>query len=681
MKLSGQTPGCRVAWAREQHAPLVCLLLGHLVFGGVLLLWNLGALQNLELIAYDQALRWRSPPPPDERIVLIGETEADIQRWGHPLPDGILADLLERLLQGRPQVIGVDKYRDLPAPPGSERLNQLLREHPEIIWVMKFGNPAAGEPAIAPPAVLAHSDRIGFSDVPLDLDGLVRRGLLFLDDGQQFATAFPLSVALRYLQAKGIGLQPDPHNADWLRLGATTLPPLTTDTGGYIHLDAGGYQYLLDFRGRIDPTQIYSVTDVLAGWVPAARWTDKIILLGSMAVSLRDDFQVPVRYSPAKGIHSPQPIDEATGRIAGITLHGLQINQLLRFALAGDRPLHGLPDHLETGWLWVGCLIGVGLALCQLHFRWLLMLMAGALTLLTGLWQIAFTQQLWLPWVAPALGLTSAAALCSVYRSVYERTEKRLMMNLFARHVAPEVAETLWRERQHFLEDGRLRSQRLTATVLFTDIQGFTTLAENLEPAQLMDWLNRYMEAMSEVVMTHGGVINKYIGDAVMALFGVPTPRQIEAEIAADATRAVTCALAMGERLRQLNADWAQQGLPVIAMRVGIQTGPLVAGSLGSRRRLEYTVLGDTVNSASRLESFEKDAHHTVGSVCRVLIGETTFHYLNRNISSLSHALIGETLYHDLDDRLRITEVSRVHLKGKQQAIAVYRVERITQND
>jgi adenylate cyclase len=189
----------------------------------------------------------------------------------------------------------------------------------------------------------------------------------------------------------------------------------------------------------------------------------------------------------------------------------------------------------------------------------------------------------------------------------------------------------------------------------FTDLQGFTSIAEDLEPVQLMDWLNRYMEAMTEIVMAHGGVVNKYIGDAVMALFGVPVPRQSAADIGGDARRAVACALAMGERLVQLNAEWAVQGLPSLKMRVGIHTGSLAAGSLGGGQRQEYTVLGDTVNIASRLESFDKDAHHCPGGVCRILIGEPTYRYLG--------------------DGFRVTEVSCCKLKGKQQEIRVFRVD------
>lgn len=638
----------------DWRAPVLCLLLGHLVFASILALWQAGVLQALELLVYDQGLRWQALAPPDERIVLIGETEADIHRWGYPLPDGVLAEALERLAQERPRVIGVDKYRDLPVPPGTEQLDQFLRRHPEIVWVTKFGNFTTRDPAIAPPPALVGTDQVGFSDVPIDADGRVRRGLLFLDDGQQISTAFALAVALRYLQPEHIVPQPDPHQPDYLRLGATTIPPLATDEGGYVRTDAGGYQYLLDYRSRLSAKQVYTLTDLLQGRLPAAQLTDKIVLLGGMAESLRDDFQIPARSFLADAPSFRTPAGDNTGRTAGVALHALQVNQLLRFALTGDSSVHGLSNSIEIGWLWFWCLIGVGLALCRLRFGWLLALMAGALAVLAGVWQAAFHHQIWLPLAAPALGLTIAAALSGAYLSVRDHAEKRLLMNLFARHVAPEVADTLWRERRQLVDGGRLFPQRLTATVLFSDIRGFTTIAEILEPARLMDWLNIYMEAMAQVVMAHGGVVKQYAGDAVMALFGVPAPRQTETEIARDALQAVKCALAMGERLRQLNAGWVEQHLPTIAIRVGINTGPLVAGSLGGSQRMEYTVIGDSVNTASRLESFDKDSQDPLNNICRVLIGEATLRYLG--------------------GRFLVEEVGRVKLKGKQREIAVYRV-------
>ncbi len=646
--------GMNKAWSTrglpEWPAPAVCLLLGHLAFISLLALWYGGALQTLELLAYDHGLRGQALPAPDDRIVVIGETETDLHRWGYPLSDGILAQALERLAEGRPRVIGVDKYRDLPVPPGSELLDQLLRRCPEIIWVTKFGNFAAHDPAIAPPAALADTDQAGFSDVPLDDDGQVRRGLLFLDNGRQTATAFALAVTLRYLKAERIVPQADPDHPDQMRLGATTIPPLAANTGSYIHADAAGYQYLLDYRGRIRSAQIYTLSDLLQGRLPTAQLADKIVLLGGMAESLRDDFHIPVPH-----ILVDSPADDAPGQIAGVLLHALQINQLLRFALAGDAPVRGLPDVAEAGWLWLWCLIGVGLVLGRLRFRGVLLLMALALATLAGIWQLAFRHQLWLPLVAPALGLSITVALSGVYLSVRDHAEKRALMKLFARHVAPEVANTLWRERKRLVDGGRLLPQRLTVTVLFADLRGFAAIAEALEPARLMDWLNDYMEAMTQVIMAHDGVVKQYVGDQVMALFGAPAPRQSEAEIASDAVQAVRCALAMGERLQQLNAEWMAQRQPTVAVRIGIHTGPLVAGSLGSRHRLEYAVVGDTVNIASRLESFAKDAPDAAQFPCRILISEATCH--------------------SLDERFRVIEVARVQFKGKQQETTVYRVD------
>src|SRR4029077_16818754 len=128
----------------------------------------------------------------------------------------------------------------------------------------------------------------------------------------------------------------------------------------------------------------------------------------------------------------------------------------------------------------------------------------------------------------------------------------------------------------------RPHPQKLTATVLFTDLKGFSTTSEGLSPEHLMNWLNEYMSAMANVVMANHGVVEKYIGDSVMGLFGAPLARSSQKEIAEDARNAVRCALEMGEEMERLNSEWKSTGLPAWTMRVGIHTGTLVAGSLGS---------------------------------------------------------------------------------------------------
>ena len=177
-----------------------------------------------------------------------------------------------------------------------------------------------------------------------------------------------------------------------------------------------------------------------------------------------------------------------------------------------------------------------------------------------------------------------------------------------------------------------------------------------MDPTVLMDWLNEYMEAMANEIMAHQGVIEKYIGDAIMAVFGVPLARTTREAICQDARNAVRCALAMGEKIEELNARWQERGLPRCGMRIGIHTGTLVAGSLGSADRQEYTVLGDSVNTASRLESFDKDwvDPHWPHTDCRILISEAT---------------------HDLiDGEFETGRVGSMNLKNKNEPVTIYRV-------
>jgi adenylate cyclase len=162
---------------------------------------------------------------------------------------------------------------------------------------------------------------------------------------------------------------------------------------------------------------------------------------------------------------------------------------------------------------------------------------------------------------------------------------------------------------------------------------------------------------MAKLVMEHGGVIDDYFGDSIKANFGVPLPRTGEDAISRDAVAAVNCALAMESELKSLNALWRQQNLPGVQMRIGMYTGPIVAGSLGSAQRLKYTTVGDTVNIASRLESFDKDLAATgffLDSPCRILIGETTLRYVSDQFETRS---VGET-----------------PLRGKDKEITIYRV-------
>ncbi|HEY1099914.1 MAG TPA: adenylate/guanylate cyclase domain-containing protein, partial [Myxococcota bacterium] len=179
--------------------------------------------------------------------------------------------------------------------------------------------------------------------------------------------------------------------------------------------------------------------------------------------------------------------------------------------------------------------------------------------------------------------------------------------------------------------------------VLFSDIRGFTSMSEQLAPAEVVAFLNEYLTAMVDCVIEHGGVLDKFIGDAVLAVFGVPVGT---GSVAGDARAAIACAVAMGQRLDEMNARRRERGQPAIAIGIGVHTGELVAGNIGSPKRMQYTVIGDTVNVGSRLESLTKEHRR------RILL------------SAATAALLG--------DSIALEEVGTVAVRGRREPLLIF---------
>lgn len=640
-----------VSTSRDGSARLLAVALGIGVGVGasVGLLRTAGVLEWAELRLYDAFVGWRAGPdgttPP---ITLIRIREQEIHEYGHPLPDRVLADALRRLSSGHPRVIGVDLYRDShPSPESREERRELERvaaSDPDIVFIEKLSQP--GEPGVAAPPFVPSQDRVGFSDVALDRDGEVRRGLLMLWDAQNRPyLSLSLRLALHYLAADRISLVPDPERPEWVRLGPTTIPALESDDGPYVGLDAGGYQYLLDFsRGR-DAFPSYSLADVLAGRVPGSALRDRVVILGTTAPSVKDAFQTPL----------------PGGAIGGIELHAYAVDQLLRFARGETAPLRLWSEPEELAWLLAWSILG---ALLATRIRAPLPLVAGtaaALALLFGVARLAFTAGLWIPLVPPTLAGVAAGGLVLAEVSRRERAERAVMMDLFGRYVSRGVADELWSHRGEFMDGSRPRPQRLAVTAMLTDLKGYTAAAEKMDPAALMDWLNQYMDAMTRVVEAHGGFVDDYSGDGIKANFGAPIRRAAPDQVGEDARTAVRCALAMGRELERLDVEWSGRGLPTARMRIGLFTGEVVVGSLGSAERMKYTTVGDPVNAAARLESFrkedfEREADDPGAPVFRILVGETTLAHLGDVFATES---LGEHL-----------------LRGRGAPVGIYRVLR-----
>jgi adenylate cyclase len=332
------------------------------------------------------------------------------------------------------------------------------------------------------------------------------------------------------------------------------------------------------------------------------------------------------------------------------------VAQLLRLASGVSRPMTTTSESVEWGLVALGSLVGAAVGL-WIRSPWQngLALCAGILLVVSAS-QYELSQSHWVPIVPMVSAILLSALIIEAYMSNQEKLQRGLLMQIFSRHVSGEVADMVWRQRDEFLDGGRPRPQKLVATVLFTDLMNFTTVSEKTEPEDLLTWLNEYMEAMARHVRQNGGVIQQYIGDSIMVIFGVPVPRKSELEIRQDAINAVNCGLEMRAAMVELNRRWREQGSPMIAMRVGIFTGPMVVGSLGSKERLEYTVIGDSVNTASRLESFDKEGfipdYET--NPCRIFIGESTQKYLG--------------------DDFQLKKIGQASLKGKEGEITVYNV-------
>jgi adenylate cyclase len=625
-----------------RHPGVAVAATGLLAFLAVASARALGALEAPELLAYDLMVvaRAAEAAPGDSRVAIVAIDDADILRWGWPLRDELLARAVELLQQAAPAAIGIDLYRDIPLPPGGERLAAALGAA-NVIGAAKL--PSAGHTPIPGPPALAGSGRVGFTDFPLDPGGVVRRGLLYADAGGETLPSLGLLVALVGLAREGVAPQPGESDPTHLRLGRATLAPFEATDGGYARADSAGFQILLDFARGERPFATFGLTTLLEGRAPAEALAGRMILVGVTAESVKDQLAVPL----SRRSGQPQ---------YGVLVHGAVADQLARMALDGAAPPRALPDSAELAGI-AACALASAALGWRVRGRWRSAVVnAAALAAIAGLAFAAFAiASLWLPAVAGACAWAGAAFLCAVYASQFESAQRETALGLFGRYVPRQVAEHIWERREELLSaSGRPMPRRLVATILFSDIEGFTSISERLEPPRLAAWLGDYLSAMAGEVARAGGVVDKFVGDAVMAVFGVPFAREREEEQRSDACAAVRCALGMRAALARLNERWRAEGLPEVRVRAGIHTGPVVAGSFGDAERLEYTVIGDNVNVASRIEGFDKSPV-SGAELLRIHLSDATLERLGGGFPTVA---IGE-----------------VALKGRDLPVRVHRLE------
>ncbi|MDY6781310.1 MAG: CHASE2 domain-containing protein [Cyanobacteriota bacterium] len=406
LKLSHWSAKFKQWWKRDHW---VLLATGGIA-SCIILARSLGLLQSWELAAFDTFFHLRPPAEIDPRIVIVAIDENDLQQAGvWPLPDRVLAKAIENIEAAEPRAIGLDIYRDFPVEPGRAALLEAYRTSPHLIGIERLED--RDSMGVSPPPLLDQKQQVGFNNVLLDLDGRVRRGLLYWHQQGELKISFALKLALMYLESQDIEPRGAVFNPDYLQLGPTVFRPFEGNDGGYVRADDKAYQFIGNFRAP-DSIEKVTMSDVLADRVPRDRLYNRIVLIGSMAPSLKDLSYIP---------HSTNLLGEANP-IYGVELHANFVSQILDAALGQGHPMRVLPSWVENLWIVGWSAIGAFLVwMARSPLRSVLLLLLTVALLWIAVYGY-FLGGWWLPWVPPLLGLLGAFAILTTYFA-YQREE------------------------------------------------------------------------------------------------------------------------------------------------------------------------------------------------------------------------------------------------------------------
>ncbi len=557
------------------------MLAAQLVAAAVLCCRELAWLQPAELAAYDQLVTAWAGQAPSGRILLVSVSEADIGRYGWPLRDEDLAVLLGRLTGWGARVIGVDLYRDRPLPPGSQALAGLLAQHPEILWIYKLADESG--PGVPPPPLLADGPRAVLADVVTDPGGVVRRGLLAATDTRAHRSVLTLGAALAEAytaqELRGLG--------DDVAFGGGRVVLLARRFGPYAKVDASGYQTLLDFRGGRERFQRVNFGDLMQGDAAAPLVRGRAVLIGTDAPSVKDSFPTPLG-----------PGRDGAGPLAGVMLHAHLADQLIRIQSGAPAGRTVLPRPLDAAVIWAcaTAAAGIGLALPSAGLAFAAALLAGVGLIAWAGYAAFGAAGLILPVVPSALAWLGAAAGAVWALHGMGIRERLRLRRSFEHYLDPRIIDDM-------LAAGSVPSfggERREVSVMFTDIAGFTTLAETLPAEAVAALLRDYFDGVCAAVLDCGGLLSVFHGDGLQVLFGAPRLQEDHAD------RAVDAALVIDAFACRFSAEQRRRGVPFGTTRIGVHTGIALVGNVGTRARLNYGAVGDMVNTASRLEGLNK---------------------------------------------------------------------------
>jgi adenylate cyclase len=525
----------------------------------------------VELTAFDQLIALHGDTAPSSRITFVDISDETVKKVGvWPIPRGVIATLLRRVASGKADLIGLDmQLVEKRSAEDDEALAVALAEAGNV--VIPTSVTENGVVDVPLPMFRAAALDVAAVNLYKDEDGTIRQVPLVVRAELRDKTRFESMGFATALASNAIG-SPLRRVGENAMLGTTSLRLFDPSPGSIPSVLIGEWSLP---KPRID------VLQVLAPAFDAHVFEGKIVIIGESSKAGKDAFETP--------------LFGRAGLVSGPEIHAMALEALL-----GQHTVSTLPR-------WRAQILNFLVALLALTFvmRWRLVralcsvVALGAVVVALAYWLLAM-RQTWLPVWSTVVVLVLSVAAGFGYRFLRGDTQERKLKELFGRYVSSEVLDEVLRHPEGVVLEGQER----VASVLFTDIRGFTSTSAGRPPNEVIAWLNDYFAAMGDVIDRNGGFLNKFIGDGLMVVFGAPVSQGEKK----DAERAVRTALEMLSRLEDVNrenAAHAAQGLwrPPIAIGLGVHTGPVAVGNVGSPRRMEYSVIGETVNLAARLES------------------------------------------------------------------------------
>ena len=592
---------------------------------------------QLEYKTIDYRMRSSIVANPDSNeVVLVLFDSASVAAWPYlsPFPRAMLAGLVDVVAASGAKAIGLDvflgqQYAQLNAlDSGDVKLRAAIERAGNVVLVGPSTGDAGLRTFVAPDTFFADvAAGVAVADLPTPFE-TIRDAVLTIRTPSGLVPGFALA-----LYAKATGANLDSLLAASAQSGELELPRLPAR---YRRIDRAAVQTVpITFEGP--PSQAgseegafrafssYALLQLVSAGAPLPWMRDKVVLLGS---GFHDSERFRSPFYDAK---------RADGTIFGWT-YGVEVHANALQNLLSRRFLVPLPTPLV--WL---LLLGSSVLVTAVLFRygvnWGVRVAVAVTATIVVLAIVVFQRsQVVVPMISPLIGVVLSFLGATSYVSIVEGREKRLIRSMFGKYVSPRVVDELVADPSRL----KLGGEKRHITILFSDLAGFTGMSERLDPEKLVSVLNQYLNEMSALAMEESGLIDKYIGDAIMALYGAPTALEDHA------LHACKTAIRMQRRLAEMNRVWQEQdpAWPQLEVRIGINTGTPVVGNIGGEEKFDYTALGDAVNLAARLEPACKT--YGVGT------------------------MIAQATREEAGDRIQVRELDLLAVYGKKEPIRVY---------